>query len=672
MNSNNENIEGLTTQLLSGDEETRRSAVLSLAGRPLDSTKGTLLKAMGDESWRVRKEAVDILLLAPVDEEVMEEIIGLLGSHDNAGLRNSAVETLERLGGRAVPVLCGHCEEADHDVRKFVLDILGSIGDAEAVPFLIKALDDPEPNVSAAAAENLGRIGDGRAVPFLLQALDKPDIWLRFTILEALGNIGKPVPFAAIAPLAEENFLKKAVFDCFGSIGDCEALPLLFEGIKERVRNVRDSAVLALMRLRDRLPEEEALRLVDKRLAECRGAPFVEGLLASFDTADRGLKESLIRVLGTIGDERAIGGLLHCCRDDRLRGSVLQAVGRMGERAAPVVIGLYHGVDNDMRCIIAYLCGELRFEGSAPLIVEGMRDENPLLRRVAISAAGKLGDPVLIDEISSLLSDTDQEVRAGSIEALSRLAKDNPREVERIACGLANDGDPEKRRDAAILYGSLAERERLSLLVKDEDPMVRRIAVNALSSLGNGGGTAPLVMALVDEDADVRIAAAESLGESGGEEVLLPLLLALRDDDPWVRCAVLKSLGRLRLSGAREAVLEVLDGSTDGLLTITAMETLAKICGEGSVERVKKALSNSDEEVVKSAMEILSEYGSDWIDECREMLLNHPHWDVRRYFIRLMVAAKGEKSLPHLRSAIDFEGDDLVREQILEILDRYR
>jgi HEAT repeat protein len=216
------------------------------------------------------------------------------------------------------------------------------------------------------------------------------------------------------------------------------------------------------------------------------------------------------------------------------------------------------------------------------------------------------------------------------------------------------------------------DRERLSLLVKDENATVRRTAVNALASLKSGAGIASLIMALVDEDADVRIAAAEALGESGGEEVLPPLLLALKDEDPWVKCAALRGLGRLGHGGAREAVMEVLDGSTDGLLTITAMESLAKICGEGAVERVKRALSSSDEEVVKSAMEILSTYGNAWIDDCREMLLNHPHWDVRRNFIRLMVANEGEKSLPHLRSAIDVEGDVLVREQILEILDRYR
>src|SRR6185369_13873135 len=106
----------------------------------------------------------------------------------------------------------------------------------------------------------------------------KTDIWLRFTILEALCRIGKPVPVAVIAPMAGDNLLKKAVFDCLGTIGDGDAVPLLLEGLKERVRNAREAAAVALMKFRERLSEGEARQLVDERLRSFSGAPFVEGL----------------------------------------------------------------------------------------------------------------------------------------------------------------------------------------------------------------------------------------------------------------------------------------------------------------------------------------------------------------------------------------------------------
>jgi HEAT repeat protein len=664
-------IEILAEQLRSADEETRRLAVVGLSGYPVGEIKDYLFAALGDASWRVRKEAVDALLAAAVSEEIIEEFVLLLES-DNAGLRNSAVEALERLGVQAMPILCRHVTDDDHDVRKFVIDILGSIGDAEAMPLLLNALDDPEPNVCAAAAENLGKIGNVQAVPHLLQALRKSDIWLRYTVLEALSKIGKPVPMTVITPLLGENLLKKAAFDCLGAIGDAEAAPLLIEGIKERVKNIREAAVVALMKVRERLPAPEAKQLVDVKLVVFNCSPSVEGLLSSLDTADRGLKEALLKLLGIIGDERAIGRLLQCFRDDRLRKYCLLAFKAMGEKAATALIRLFPGADDEERSFIAYICGELCCPGCAQLLRAGMRDASPLLRKVSVKAAGKAGLSGLVKEIAPILDDTEPEVRKAAVEALSRLAVEDGEAVLVIAGRLASAELPEKRCNAAILFASLGDMDKLSLLIKDDDAIVRKTAVNSLAALKKVSSVGQLVMALVDEEVDVRIAAAGALGEIGSADVLEPLLLAMKDEDSWVICAALKSLGKLRHGGARQAIVELLATSADGLVTISALKTLAEIGGEGIPELLKKALAHPDEEVVKAAIDILSHQGDAWLDEYREMLLTHPHWDVRRSFIKVMVADRGAEAIPYLQSALGTEMDDLVREQILDIMDRYR
>lgn len=665
-----EKIELLAEQLRSTDEETRRSAVVGLSAYPVEETKNYLFTALGDASWRVRKEAVDALLVAAVSTEIIEDFVRLLES-DNAGLRNSAVEALEKLGVRAMPVLCRHVGDDDHDVRKFVVDILGSIGDAEAVPLLINALDDADPNVCAAAAENLGKIGHVQAVPHLLQALGKSDIWLRYTVLEALSKIGKPVPMAVITPLVGENLLKKAAFDCLGAIGDAEAAPLLIEGIRERVKNIREAAVVALIKVRERLPAE-AKQLVDVKLAAFNGSPSVEGLLSSLDTADRGLKEALLKLLGIIGDERAIGRLLQCFRDDRLRKYCLPAFAAMGEKAAASLIRLFPEADDEERSFIAYICGELRSPGCSQLLRAGMRDASPLLRKISVKAAGKAGFSGLVKEIAPLLDDPEPEVRNAAVEALSRLAADDGEAVLMIAGQLVAGEVPEKRCNAAILFASLGDTDKLSLLIKDDDAAVRKTAVNSLAALKKESSVGQLVMALVDEEADVRIAVAGALGEIGSGDVLEPLLLAMKDEDPWVKCAALKSLGKLRHEGARQAIVELLATGVDGLVTITALQTLAEIGGKGVLELVKKALGHPDEEVVKAAIDILARQGDGWLDEYRETLLAHPHWDVRRCFIKVMVADRGGEAVPYLRAVLDTEVDDLVREQILDVMDRYR
>jgi HEAT repeat protein len=661
--------EQLIEQLRSPDEETRRLAVVELAGYSLDEVGDALLVAMGDASWRVRKEAVGAFLAGTVGPGVLEALVGLLSAQENAGLRNSAVEALERLGSRAVPTLAGHVGDSDHDVRKFVIDILGSIGDAAAVPLLIQALDDPDPNVSAAAAENLGKIGDQRAAGHLVQALGKNDVWLRYTILEALSRIGKPVPMEVITPLAGENLLKKAVFDCLGAIGGEESVPLLVEGLKEKIRNIRDAAVLALARVKARLGDETAIGSLHERLAELAGTPFVEGLLASLETSDRELKEALVSLLGLIGDERAALRLLHGCRDDMLRKQCLLAFTQMGETGTASLLSAFPAADDEERCFIVYVCGELKFQGALPLLREGMRDGNPPLRRVSAIAAGKIGITELLDDLVPLLVDAVQEVREGAVGALSSLAERAGERVLGIAGLLAADDSPEKRRFAAILFAALNDAEKLSLLMKDEDALVRTTAVKALADLRSEAAVPHLVMALADEETDVRMAAAGALGDIGGDDVLEPLFLALKDEDPWVACAALKSLGRLKKARAVPAIVETLEHGT-GLVAITALETLAEIGADNVSVYVRKGLESPDEEVVKTAIGILEQEGDAWLDEHAAALLAHPHWDVRRSIIQILAAQRGARALPLLRSALETESDDLVKGIIAGIIDR--
>ena len=130
---------------------------------------------MGDGSWRVRKEAVDAFLAGSSTRRASDRSSGCLRRRKTPVC---AILLSRRLSGweSAVPVLSLHMEDEDHDVRKFVVDILGNMGDVAAVPLLIKALDDRDPNVSAAAAENLGKIGDARAIPNLVRGTGKRTI----------------------------------------------------------------------------------------------------------------------------------------------------------------------------------------------------------------------------------------------------------------------------------------------------------------------------------------------------------------------------------------------------------------------------------------------------------------------------------------------------------------
>jgi len=88
----------ITEALNSPDEEVRLQGLRDLASCDAIEGLDLIFKAFGDESWRVRKESIELYLKLPVSRELIGEIIELLHAEENAGLRNAAVEILTRLG----------------------------------------------------------------------------------------------------------------------------------------------------------------------------------------------------------------------------------------------------------------------------------------------------------------------------------------------------------------------------------------------------------------------------------------------------------------------------------------------------------------------------------------------------------------------------------------------
>lgn len=666
-----ENQAGSRQGFSSPDEEIRRSAVAALAGEPLSETRSLLLEAMGDRSWRVRKEAVEVFLATPSSGGDAEELFGLLRSPDNAGLRNSAVEALVRLGMKAIPVVGSHAGDADCDVRKFVVDILGGIGDVSSLPLLIKSLDDEDPNVRAAAAENLGRIGHASSLQPLLDALSRPDLALRHTVLDALARTGGPVPAAAVACYLGEGLLKKAVYRCLGAAGGTDAAPYLVNGLEETAGSVREAALQAVAEFRERNPGPGAREEMDRLLAGRAGSSVVDGLLAFGTSTDPSVRRSLIRILGAVGDPRAAGYVLRACGNDGLFPDCLAALRNMEADSGTILEAEFSAADATEKANILRICGEMGARCAVSLIVKGMASASPQVREAAVRTAGRSGDTALVPEVAALLKDLDQDVRTSSLDSLARLSRVAPSEVAGIVAGLSSSPEPETRRNAAYLCGVLRDGERLALLMKDEDALVRRTAVQGMSQLEGEDAVHHLILSLTDEIPEVRIAAASALGETGGDDALQPLRLAARDEDSWVRCAALRSLGRIGGRQALDAIEESLD-EADGLVSLAALDALARIEGERALELIRRATSSRDDEVVKTAISILAERGDGWLDQRAEELLRHPHWDVRNAVVRFLADRQGDRAIPLLRHALETESDDLVRGRIVEILERVR
>jgi len=662
--------DAVVNSLSSSEEESRRLAVVALSSVPLEKSSGLLFRAMGDTSWRVRKEAVEVYLSAKDAEQCIGELFNLLRSQDNAGLRNSAAEALARLGKSSLPVLELHAQDSDSDVRKFVIDILGVTRDPSSVQVLVRALADSDPNVATAAAENLGNIGCVDALQPLLSALSRPDITFRHSVLEALAKIGQPLPVEAVTPFLSEVLLKKAVYQCLGSIGRAEAAPIVVRGLAEAGKSVRVAAVKALMAIRDRVTEEWADNHCDALLQELAQTPVVEGLLVLLDSPDIALRREVIRIFGLIGDPRTARAILRSCRSEQLLPECIPALRAQGVVTIDFLEEEFAGGDEGERVNILRLCGEMGLRASAPLLRRAFDEPSPQIREFSVRSVGRIGLVELIPETSALLGDFDQDVRVAALETLALLADLDASSVGLVAADLSVSDNPDKRRDAAYLSGVLRDGDRLSMLMKDEDDLVRRTAVQGLARLGGDDAVHHLTLALTDEIPGVRIAAASSLGETGKQNAVEPLVLVTSDPDPWVRCAAIRSLGRIGGDIPLAAIENALD-EEDGLVSLAALDALRRFDTDRSRQFARRATTSSNGDVVKAAIELLAEREDPWLDEHWNEFLRHPHWDVRNTIVRCVAEKLGQEALPLLRGALETETDDLVRGRIIEILEKF-
>lgn len=118
---------------------------------------------------------------------------------------------------------------------------------------------------------------------------------------------------------------------------------------------------------------------------------------------------------------------------------------------------------------------------------------------------------------------------------------------------LLTDSDPDVRRTAAESLGKIGERsagDGLLAALKDHDPRVRAAAARSLGNLGDGASGVLLAGRLADSSEAVRVASALALSEiesSASSEA--ESLRMLHHQDAAVRLAATRALGGRTSSG---------------------------------------------------------------------------------------------------------------------------
>jgi HEAT repeat protein len=212
--------------------------------------------------------------------------------------------------------------------------------------------------------------------------------------------------------------------------------------------------------------------------------------------------------------------------------------------------------------------------------LNGLRDSDPIIRRVSAEIVGHLSLPESTEALIAGLSDVDPLVRAACLKALSH-SKATPALLD-IAASLS-DPEPDVRFGAvsalsALSASSPALTRLLVPLLEDEDAKVSTRAALALlrRDRTNEKAKRHLRQVAVLGELEERTYAISALGEWGDREAFDFLTNELRDRqlEPAVKRAILTSVAKIN---AQESILYLLESLKDASVREASAELLGNI-----------------------------------------------------------------------------------------------
>jgi HEAT repeat protein len=681
----------IARDLRSPDEEVRRLAVECVARLSPDEVVPQLVLCLGDESWRVRKAAVERLAAWPDVELVAAALVAALGDGENPGRRNAAVDALVRRGAAALPRLLDATQSQDSDVRKFAVDALAGIGDPRATEALVVRLGDADANVRASAADALGAVGGSVAATALCDVARSPEqaALVRFSALHALAALDAPVQARDLQAALADPMLRPVALEVIGRVPDDEeAVQALLKGLEGPARAVREAAIRSVLRLLGRLDGDGLARLLRRIREHVASQPaIVHAAVERLGEADLPTRLALVQFLGVVRAGGAAVAVLLAGRDEALEPIALAALEAIGEPAELAIDEVWSDLDADARRAACGFFGRAGGTRSIERLCEALEGRDPGVRVAAARSLAARGSgqavPALVRRLELSTLDAEQELsedeRGSATEALVAIARGGAADRVIAALRSALAGAPEPVRGAvASVLGSIGrpqDADLVGLLLKDASAPVRRAAVEALARLEPGSARESLRLAVGDESAEVRAAAARALGATACAETLADLRRLAADEDVRVRATAVRVLVSRGGSEAEEelrlAALAHFDAAREDSapVALAAVEAAAQ-AGAPLALRAVRLLERSEPELLREVMRCLCQHADPAGLETLIPLVAHADWSVRAEAMEVLSLRMLRRAAPAILRRLEVEQDEFVRSVALRALAR--
>jgi HEAT repeat protein len=664
--------------------EERRRAVGRIAELPASQRVAPLLSALGDEDWRVRKEAVGLTAELGPEPELLSALAGVFEPGDNVGLRNAAVEALGAFGLFAVETLAARISKLDADGKKLSIEALGRSGEAAALDALAPLVRDADANVRVAALEAIGAVGATRldeARELLVSRLDPDRPLETLASLESLALIGAGLPFARVEPWLRDRLLGRPALALAAQSGDPKAAAPL---VAYLLPAADPGAICALSDYV--LASEPARRAALDELTQA-GQPGQNAVLRWLRERDGDVEcaRAALSVVGALGIAAGAELAVDWLSDARCYAEADQTLFLLGPRAIPALQRGARSPESETAAACMDLLGRLPpdavSEEERRLLTAALSSGSPDVVRAALGALTRVGDADCLTELVRLLGD---EGLVSLIEpALSAISQRHPRRALSFVQLSASHGS--LAHAAALVIAALAARGRLGSieagelttflvqLLSSTSYSERRAALTALAELGFAEALDAVRFALADEEPGVRAEAVRTLGRlkaRDGTAVGVPALLEVVHEarDPELVLAALRALGESS-DGRALGVLGPLVRATDARVAVAAVEALARHADARRLSLLFDGLHHAEPEVVKAAMLAIAAEPDPRVVVHLGACLDQPAWDVRRLAADLLGRAPSEASAALLRARLSVEQDPMVKDALSRALE---
>jgi len=442
-------------ELESTDSSIRRAVVEELISEELDNKLIDIIcKKLYDEDKGVR-DAVSQTLIFNQSEQIPEILIPYIASEDIA-VRNLAGDILLKKGIASVPALVNYLPNGNADDKKFIIDILGLIGDQSVAPQISQVLKETNnDNLILACVEALGNLKCDQCFDELVKVYSQNELF-KPTVIEAFGKMESvaALDFVLNNFQNEDELTKFSMLETLGKIGNEETFFLLLSELKLSSPPLNWAIIESLKNLKDKLQID---------------IPF-----------DESSKNSLLNTLkeGELNYKRAASHLINYFLDRDIVDTCLEVYGDDYEIDENIKMN-YH---QEPIPFYNQLAGHLKSE--FPNLRNVLELTKEVLETDPYESIKQLNDLAyhnICDALTELLSNADEEIRRIAMELLFYL---NTSIAIMFIDVMTSDNNMWNRlRLIELIENENDERvkESLKILSSDEEEMVREKAISVLS-----------------------------------------------------------------------------------------------------------------------------------------------------------------------------------------------